>query len=184
MKNLNLGPILCIIFGLLFWWAMAMTGAYYGHECLELSFTLTDNTFEDTGSTIGDLLDAIEWVESRGNAGAVCPDGCCVGAYQLTKGCVDDVNKRWGTEQFTYKDRLDKKISRGIAWTYMLQYVPLAYDTLESRARIFKKGPDGWRNDPRWFVRNRGYTLEDAVTKISNSIAYWDKVKARMEAER
>ncbi len=158
------------------------TGKFFPDEGVVSFGDDTNVTFAYTEAlTIEDLLDAIEQVESRGDPNAVCPDGCCIGAYQLTKDCVDDVNKSWGCEKFTYEDRLDKEISRTIAWSYMLHYVPLAYDTLESRARIHNSGPDGWRNDPRWFVRNRGYTLEDAVTKINNSIAYWELVKSAME---
>ncbi len=144
--------------------------------------------------TIDGLLDAIEWVESRGDAGAVGKGGE-VGAYQITKQYVDDVNRiikvsSMNIPYFTYEDRwfraASREMTRILIGYYYQQLNYTAYmsyeEDFEAMARIHNAGPDGSRIVPRWFVRNRGYTLEDAVTKINNSIAYWELVKSAMEA--
>ena len=142
-----------------------------------------------------DLLDAIEWVESRGDPNAVGDNGKAVGAYQIWKIYVDDVNRIIALYmkdvdfRFTYKDRWDKDESRTIVGIYTNHYSKhylvdtwqLGMSSNEASARIHNAGPDGWRNDPEWFVRNRDYTLEKAKKKIANAKKYWAKVKARLE---
>ncbi len=139
-----------------------------------------------------DLLDAIEWVESKGNANAVGDIGKAIGAYQIHKIYVDDVNRiiaLWGLDkQFTYNDRWDKNKSRSMTEIYTLYWCKyhlvdiwqLGMSNNEANTRIHNTGPDGWRNEPQWFVRNRGYTLEQAEKKIRNAKAYWLKVKERL----
>ncbi len=186
--------------------------------------------------TFDDLLDAIEWVESEGNAWAAgdriyfdneaemlawredngglkihtavydcnhepdCPNpkfyiGLSVGAYQITKKYVDDCNiimndkdNMSGVTYFDYDDRRTKLHSRTMTEIYLMNYASdsgVIFRTqelwYEVMARIHNAGPDGWRDDPQWFVRNRGYTLDQAINKIVNSKEYWYKVKARME---
>ncbi len=140
--------------------------------------------------TFDDLLDAIEWVESKGDAWAVGKDGE-VGAYQIKKIYVDDVNRILSADgksgRFAYRDRLNKVHSRTMTRIYVCHYsyltVAWTRKRVEEMARIHNGGPDGWRNDPHWFVRNRDCTLEQAKRKIANTKAYWEKVKARMEAK-
>jgi hypothetical protein len=160
--------------------------------------------FGEPSYAITDLLDAIEWVESRGDPNAVCPDECCVGAYQLTESYVDDANmilRKWKKQiydqieatgvkglggwfvPYTYEDRFNREHSRDMTHAYLLYYDPShAGNDFEAMARIHNGGPEGYRNDPQWFVRNRGYTVQEAVNKIVNSQEYWFKVKARMES--
>lgn len=146
--------------------------AGYGVEFVNNTF-IFEPTFED-------LLDAIEWVESRGDANAVGDNGEAIGAYQLHKIYVDDVNRIWGSN-LTYEDRWDKNTSRLITKMYLLHYFPeMPESGFEILARMHNSGPDGWHNEPEWFVRNRGYTLEEAEKKIKNAKAYWLKVKERM----
>lgn len=128
---------------------------------------------------IDDLLDAIEWVESKGDACAAGDLGE-VGAYQITKQYVDDVNRILKCDAYSYEDRFDKIKSREMVLIY-IEYYDIYGFSLEDKARIHNAGPDGWRNDPRWFVRNRDYTIEEVVTKINNSLAYWELVKSAME---
>ena len=164
--------------------------------------------------TFDDLLDAIEWVESKGDANAVGDkkfikytfDGHkiyeyqAIGAYQIHKIYVDDCNRiaagrsAWACEnRYRYEDRWSKEKSREMTWLYIDYYSKqvinstpelLAYcpeiKWFEIMARIHNGGPDGWRNDPQWFVRNRDYTLEEAKKKIANTKAYWLKVKERL----
>ncbi len=207
-------------------------------------FVIRDCTFDESvieDCTFDDLLDAIEWVESRGDANSVgdykvvehyetcshspsCPDWhicngthCmiagvyrAVGAYQLTKIYVDDVNrilviwwkslnkifenynklhpdpnniKSVHSDPYTYEDRWDRDYSRFMTEVYLTYYAPLDNSmdiNLEATARIHNGGPDGWRNDPQWFVRNRGYKLKEAEKKIENTRAYWQKIKERL----
>ena len=142
---------------------------------------------EDAGAadapSFEDLLDAIEWVESKGHADAKgdlvsipCPDGIqgclifhqeyqAVGAFQIHKIYVDDVNriqrlqggnKRW----FIYQERWNKKASREMVTIYLKHYG----GTFEEMARKHNGGPDG-HNKP-------------------STVAYWKKVKARMEESK
>ncbi len=122
--------------------------------------------------TFDDLLDAIEWVESKGDANAVGDDGDAVGAYQLHKIYVDDVNRIVDENIYCYEDRWDKKCSREMTGIYIRYYGFKFFGDprdgnkgppFEAMARIHNGGP-------------KGYLKES--TK-----AYWAKVKARMEAE-
>lgn len=141
------------------------------------------------------FLDAIEWVESKGDPQAVGDNGNAVGSFQIHERYVDDVNmimKRYvsGWQSIPYSDRWHRDKSRLMVTIYLTYYRDKmihsldSYDTaddFECMARIHNGGPDGWRNDPQWFVRNRDYVLEQAERKIANTKAYWLKVKARME---
>lgn len=129
--------------------------------------------------SLGDLLDAIEWVESKGNENAIGDNGNAVGSFQIWKIYVDDCNRILSEQRYTYSDRQNKKRSREMVRIYLTYYG----GTFEEMARKHVAGPDGWRNDPHWFVRNREYTLEQAERKIANAKAYWLDVKARMEAK-
>jgi hypothetical protein len=145
------------------------------------------------GHSFDDLLDEIEWKESKGIATAVGDNGFAVGAYQLHNIYVHDYYRitkesRLGLPT-TAELRLSKRWSRRITKTVTQHYAHAAYPELavtdikfmEAAARVHNGGGDGWRNDPGWFVRNRGYTLEQAKKKIANTQAYWADVKARME---
>ncbi len=108
-----------------------------------------------------DLLDAIEWVESKGDPWAVGDDGDAVGAYQIRKIYVDDVNRIWGVlwKKFSYKDRYSKSKSRFMVRVFLNHYG----GTFEEMARKHNGGPNG-HNKP-------------------STEAYWLKVKARMETK-
>lgn len=139
------------------------------------------------GFTFDDLLDAIEWVESKGIATAVGDNGEAVGAYQIHKAYVDDVNriqKQWksvstgrSAKTFKYEDRLDSGLSRYMTEKYLSywirhadllfdqdKYSAIDIDKLEAMARIHNGGPDGWKKES---------------TKV-----YWKKIRARMESVR
>jgi len=124
--------------------------------------------------TLDDRLDAIEWVESRGDTNAV---GSCgeAGAYQLSKIYVDDVNRilgLWDLEmRFSYDDRWDRDKSRMMTkiftdyWVchHIVNLIRVGVSSNEAAVRIHNGGPNGWQKD---------------CTK-----AYWQKVKARLEYE-
>ena len=152
-------------------------------------------------NTFDDLLDSIEWNESRGDENAVGDNNMAIGAYQIHKIYVRDVNRilkltdesvvigNVTYSSFSYYDRWDKIKSRAMVMVHLWYYEHKArmndpfrfLDKMETMARIHNGGPDGWRNDPQWFVRNRGYTLEQAERKIANTKAYWLKVKDRLD---
>lgn len=121
-------------------------------------------------TTFEDLLDAIEWVESRGRADAVGDGGNAVGSFQIWKIYVDDVNRimalRNWPERFTYEDRLNKTKSRRIVTLYLQYYgksvqVLSELEYFECVARIHNGGPTGHKKE---------------CTK-----AYWENIKARLE---
>ena len=140
----------------------------------------TRNRLVKVNLRFSDLLDAIEQEESGGNPNAVCPNGCCVGAYQITRDCVDHVNgilrgnSAWASDvQYTYEDRWDRAKSRSMTETYidflskkqinadpqLSSYCPLLV-WFEMAARIHKGGPDGWEK--------------------ADTIPYWERIKKRL----
>ncbi len=145
-------------------------------------------------ASFNDLLDAIEQVESGGNANTLGdvkeinessvmdanivfhnPDEQryyeyqAVGAYQIHKIYVDDVNriqKLWESKssgrfarQFSYEDRWNKNLSRFMAKTYLKHYG----GTFEEMARKHNGGPNGHKKES---TKN-----------------YWLKVKRILEAK-
>jgi hypothetical protein len=143
------------------------------------ALVLKDNVYVDIDPngiikiepTFEDLLDAIEWVESKGDANAVGDNGNAVGAYQIWKIYVRDVNRIDGRGIFEYDDRWSKKISRRMVEIYINWYASrawdLTYDTakyFEYAARCHNGGPNGWKKE--------------------STKPYWLKVKARMEIEK
>ena len=137
------------------------------HTCTATETASPEYTIDDTiniGYTFDDLLDAIEWVESKGDAGAVGDNGDAVGAYQIHEIYVDDVNMLCG-DLFTYEDRWDKAESRIMTNIYLRWYASRENlgrePTLEDAARIHNGGPDGWKKE--------------------STKPYWLKVKARIE---
>ena len=122
---------------------------------------------QDVGeaANFNDLLDAIEWVESKGDANEVGDDGRAIGAYQIWKIYVDDLNRikpiRYGYNQtinrFSYDDRLDPVKSREMVSIYLKHYG----GTVEEMARKHNGGPNGHK--------------KESIKK------YWDKVRKVLE---
>ena len=116
--------------------------------------------------TFEDLLDAIEWVESKGDPWAVGDDGAAVGAYQIHKIYVDDVNRILGYKlfkgekfyPFDYQDRCKPEKSREMVSIYLNHYG----GTFEEMARKHNGGPNGHNKE--------------------STKSYWLKVKSRMES--
>lgn len=146
--------------------------------------------------TFDDMLDVIEEEESKGIATArgdfVDGKPRAIGAYQLHEIYVEDYYRIIGEKPLMLTDydfRLSKIWSRRITKTVTQHYAHAAYPELEindiqfleAAARVHNGGGDGWRNDPDWFVRNHGYTLDEAKKKIATTDAYWNKVKQRLE---
>ncbi len=122
------------------------------------------NTVRPKQPMFEQLLDAIEQVESGGDSSAVGDNGKAVGAYQIHKIYVDDVNRIYGT-RFTYEDRWDKFESRELVRMYVNWYIMESNggsgNYFRDIARIHNGGPNGYKKE---------------CTK-----AYWEKVKAELE---
>jgi hypothetical protein len=115
-------------------------------------------------------LDAIAVVESNNNPNARgdfrrgIP--MAIGAYQLWKIYVDDVNRIYNTD-FEYEDRWDAAKSREMVRLYLIHYgkrytrLTGKPCTLEVLARIHNGGPNGFK--------------KDATKK------YWQKVKKELD---
>lgn len=128
--------------------------------------------------TFANLLDAMEYVESKGKADAVGDGGAAVGSFQIHKIYVDDVNRiiaKRGlrTPDFTYDDRLDPFKSRIMVTIYTEEYTDIRagqifqntfkIERFEKAARNHNGGPWGWRKE--------------------STIAYWELVRARLESQ-
>jgi len=153
------------------------------------------------GPTFEDLVNALEFVESKGDANAVGdyketiihdkdmtddtkdPDDPwykyrnklvvgeyrAVGAYQIHKIYVDDVNRILREDRYTYADRWDRDKSREMTEIYIMYYAGIRNNVIyrtseqwyEAMARIHNGGPDGWKSD--------------------STLPYWEKIKARLE---
>ena len=126
----------------------------------ELPQSSAQNEFED-------LLDAIEWVESQGDPNAIGDDGKAIGAYQIWKIYVDDVNRIFKLYirpmyqkggLYTYEDRRDRDKSREMTAIVIQHY---GKGNIEYMARIHNGGGNGHRKE--------------------STKPYWAKVKARLE---
>ena len=132
---------------------------------VSLNKLYSEETVQAPVASLGELLDAIEWVESKGNPLAVGDDGAAVGSYQIHKIYVDDCNRICSmgmggyTGGFDYDDRLSTKMSRRMARVYLTYYG----GTIEEMARKHNGGPRGHKKDA---------TLD-----------YWAKIKARLESK-
>lgn len=120
----------------------------------------------DPAQTFDDLLDAIEWVESKGDPWAVGDNGKAVGSFQIHEIFFNDVKRiqlkrpatfSWSACMFRLKDRYDPKKSRQMVTIYLKYYG----GTFEEMARKHNGGPNGHKKE--------------------STKAYWLKVKARME---
>lgn len=96
------------------------------------------------------LYDAIAIVESNNNSRAIGDGGRAIGAFQLWKVYVDDVNRIAGTS-YTYEDRWDRQKSYEMAVIYV-EYYSRRYEritglraTREVKSRIHNGGPNGWK---------------------------------------
>ena len=124
---------------------------------VSLNKLYSEETVQAPVTSLGELLDAIEWVESKGDAKAVGDGGASIGAYQIQKIYVDDINQ-WG-HNYAYTDRWYRDKSREMARLYLIHYG----GTIEEMARKHNGGPRGHKKDA---------TLD-----------YWAKIKARLESK-
>jgi hypothetical protein len=104
-------------------------------------------------------LQAIEQVESRGNAKAVGDNGRAIGPFQIWRSYWQDAVEHDKNIGGRYEDCFDKEYAKRIVLAYWDRYAP-NNATDQQLARIHNGGPKGHRN-PK--------TLE-----------YWTKVKREL----
>ena len=116
-----------------------------------------------TGTTQGDLLSAIIFVESSGNDSAYCEHEDAVGCLQIRQTMVNDVNRilkrQKSTLRFTYNDRWSRDKSTQMFEIYCKYYGLI---TTEEIARCWNGGPRGINNP--------------------STVGYWEKVKDKINS--
>jgi hypothetical protein len=97
------------------------------------------------------LMDAIEWKESkcdsqaRGDFDEETKVYKAIGAYQLWKIMVRDVNRILGYDYYTYQDRYDRVKSRDMCEIFLEHYCKDMSDF--DKARCWNGGPKGYTKD-------------------------------------
>lgn len=109
------------------------------------------------------FLNALEQVESRGNANAVGDNGRAIGCLQIWQAVVIDVNRIAGTN-YKHTDAFNRVKARAMARIYLNHYAGaqrISRDpTDQDYARIWNCGPSGHRK--------------------SATLGYWVKVKKEL----
>lgn len=131
---------------------------------LSLLFCVSISTYCRGETPPRELVCAIGAWESRGNDWAIGDKHLknkAYGSHQIRKGCLDDVNRVWGTK-YRPEDMLgNRALSMKVYETYIGMYATRKRlgrtPTMEDMARIWNGGPDGW--------------------KKSSTLAYWQRVK-------
>jgi hypothetical protein len=99
----------------------------------------------DTDPKLEKLLDAIEWVESRGDTLAVGDNGRSLGAYQIQRAYVSDaLGRRLSSGEYR-RISFSRRSSRDAIVRYWKRYAPVAYrqGRAGDLARIHHGGPHG-----------------------------------------
>lgn len=91
--------------------------------------------------TFDKLLDAIAWVESKGNIVAFNAEEDAAGLFQIRPIYLRDVNRILGYDKYTLEDRYNPEKSREMVKVYLNHYA--ARKTLKAIARIHNGGPRG-----------------------------------------
>ena len=125
-----------------------------------------------------DLLQALADVESSNDPNAYNKREFAAGLYQIRPIYLKDVNRILGYPCFSLDDRYDPIRAAQMVFVYLSHYGRCM--NIAFLARIHNGGPDAWRNDPKWFVKHREYTLEEAEQKIANVKSYWIKIHFRL----
>jgi hypothetical protein len=116
------------------------------------------------GQVSGRFLNALEQVESRGNANSVGDNGRAIGCLQIWQSVVTDVNRIAGTN-YKHADAFDRDKARTMARIYLNYYASTKrigrVASEQDLARIWNGGPSGHRK--------------------TATLSYWVKVKKEME---
>jgi hypothetical protein len=106
---------------------------------------------------LGPLIAALITVESNGRDNAVGDGGLAIGALQIHKAVVVDVNRIAGTS-YTHQQMTNRVAARKVCEIYLNRYA--AGKSNEEAARIWNGGPTGHRK--------------------SATVNYWNKVKKHL----
>jgi soluble lytic murein transglycosylase-like protein len=97
------------------------------------------------------LLAAIIQIESSGNPRAHNQREDAVGALQIRRILVDDLNRIYGPPYYSYKDRWDVGKSKEMFGKYLGYYGTQRRlgrkPTNEDFAKIWNSGPNGWKKN-------------------------------------
>lgn len=116
-------------------------------------------------SLIMAALPAIAIVESGGRPESVGDGGAAIGAYQIHAEVIDDVNRVDGTHFVWPDDCVDPEKARDICARYLRIWGSrLSNPTIESLARIWNGGPNGWR-------KKQTVAYGERVLRIMNQFA-------------
>ena len=91
---------------------------------------------------VSTLLDAIEYVESKGDVNAIGDKGQAVGCMQIHPIMVKDVNRILRRTEYTLNDRYDREKSHQMCTTYLNHYCKNMKP--EDAAACWVAGPDGY----------------------------------------
>lgn len=86
---------------ILFLYGLFLVNILFSNDVIASNPTNVDKEWET-------FINAIIWVESRGNDKIVSNDGKCVGCLQIKKILVDDCNNILGKKKYTYNDRYNR----------------------------------------------------------------------------
>lgn len=106
---------------------------------------------------LGPLIAALITVESGGRDNAIGDGGRAIGALQIHKSVVVDVNRIAGTS-YTHQQMTNRIAARKVCEIYLTRYA--AGKTNEEAARIWNGGPNGHRK--------------------SATVGYWNKVRKHL----
>lgn len=155
---------ICIIGAILYLAAFLIKVNFISPSGVTAPEVTPPSSVEPSGVSFEDFLKALASKESNNNPTAICPDGCCVGLYQITEQYVDDINWRipTGREAFTYADRLNPEKAGLMVGLYLQHYVVnrlVDYDW-STLARVHHGGPNGWDKE---YTKQYG---EDVVKRL------------------
>lgn len=98
--------------------------------------------------TLSAFIAVLISVESGGNDWVPGDKGKAVGALQIHRGVVEDVNRFAGT-RFTHRDMHRRDVAIYCATVYLTHYCTKErlghVPTAEDFARVWNGGPDGWK---------------------------------------
>lgn len=106
---------------------------------------------------LGPLIAALITVESGGRDNAIGDGGAAIGALQIHKSVVVDVNRIAGTS-YTHQQMTNRIAARKVCEIYLTRYA--AGKTNEEAARIWNGGPNGHHK--------------------SATVCYWNKVRKHL----
>ena len=109
-------------------------------------------------TTLSNLISALIIVESSGNDQAIGDNGRAIGALQIHRGVVQDVNRITGSH-YKHSEMTNRVAARAVCEAYLKAYGKNA--TTEQLARRWNGGPTGDRK--------------------SATEAYWAKVKKNLK---